>query len=155
MQSLYDVSDLFSWKDKSNIISLSSAEFSHSMVQSGFNHLTRRNLIMLPPLDAFIFNDRFICHSLLAYALHPAFTTTEICVRSKCSLIYMNKAINIFIVPSRRHSDFSLILQRKTRLSISYDFAGLGGSIGCAVRLETRRSRVQPLPRPATFFCGD
>ena len=23
-------------------------------------------------------------------------------------------------------------------------FAGLGGSVGCAVRLETRRSRVQP-----------
>ena len=64
----------------SNIISLSSAEFSHSMVQSGYNHLTRRNLIMLPPLEAFIFNDRFICHSLLAYALHLAFTTTEICV---------------------------------------------------------------------------
>ena len=30
--------------------------------------------------------------------------------------------------------------------------AGLGGSVGCAVRLETRRSRVQPLPRSATFF---
>ena len=30
-------------------------------------------------------------------------------------------------------------------------FATLGGSVGCAVRLETR-SRVQPLPRPATFF---
>ena len=26
-------------------------------------------------------------------------------------------------------------------------FAGLGGSVGCAVRLETRRSRVQPPPR--------
>ena len=25
--------------------------------------------------------------------------------------------------------------------------AGLGGSVGCAVRLETRRSRVQPPPR--------
>ena len=30
-----------------------------------------------------------------------------------------------------------------------------GGSVGCAVRLETRRSRVQPLPRSATFFRGD
>ena len=27
--------------------------------------------------------------------------------------------------------------------------------VGCAVRLETRRSRVQPLPRSATFFRGD
>ena len=26
---------------------------------------------------------------------------------------------------------------------------------GCAVRLETRRSRVQPPTRSATFFCGD
>ena len=33
--------------------------------------------------------------------------------------------------------------------------AGLGGSVGCTVRLETRRSRVQPPPRSATFFCGD
>ena len=33
--------------------------------------------------------------------------------------------------------------------------AGLGGSVGCAVRLETRRSQVQPPPRWATFFRGD
>ena len=33
--------------------------------------------------------------------------------------------------------------------------AGLGGSVGCAVWLETRRSRVQPPPRSATFFRGD
>ena len=33
--------------------------------------------------------------------------------------------------------------------------AGLGGSVGCAVRLETWRSRVQPPPRSATFFLGD
>ena len=33
--------------------------------------------------------------------------------------------------------------------------AGLGGSVGYAVRLETRRSRVQPPTRSATFFRGD
>ena len=33
--------------------------------------------------------------------------------------------------------------------------AGLGGSVGCTVRLETRRSRVQPPSRSATFFRGD
>ena len=33
--------------------------------------------------------------------------------------------------------------------------AGLGGSVGCTVRLKTRRSRVQPPPRSATFFRGD
>ena len=32
--------------------------------------------------------------------------------------------------------------------------AGLGSSVGCTVRLETRRSRVQPPPRSATFFRG-
>ena len=30
--------------------------------------------------------------------------------------------------------------------------AGLSGSVGCTIRLETRRSRVQPPPRSATFF---
>ena len=33
--------------------------------------------------------------------------------------------------------------------------AGLGGSVGCAIRLETRRSWVQPPLRSATFFRGD
>ena len=36
-----------------------------------------------------------------------------------------------------------------------FPLAGLGGSVGCAVRLETRRSRVQPPRRSATFFRGD
>ena len=31
---------------------------------------------------------------------------------------------------------------------------GLVGSVGCAVRLETRRSRVQLPPRSETFFRG-
>ena len=33
--------------------------------------------------------------------------------------------------------------------------AGLSGSVGCTIRLETRRSRVQPPSRSATFFHGD
>ena len=32
---------------------------------------------------------------------------------------------------------------------------GLGGSVGCAVRLETRRLWIQPSPRSATFFRGE
>ena len=40
-------------------------------------------------------------------------------------------------------------------LSLYLTKLGLGGSVGCAVRLETRRSRVQPPPRSATFFRGD
>ena len=35
------------------------------------------------------------------------------------------------------------------------DSAGLRGSFGCAIRLETRRSRVQPPSVSATFFRGD
>ena len=38
---------------------------------------------------------------------------------------------------------------------LQFIWAGLGGSVVCAVRLETRRSRVQPPPRSATFFRGD
>ena len=40
-------------------------------------------------------------------------------------------------------------------LFVALWFAGLGGSVRCAVRLETRRSRVQSPPRSATFFRGD
>ena len=36
-----------------------------------------------------------------------------------------------------------------------YHHDGLGGSVWCALRLETRRSWVQPPPRSATFFHGD
>ena len=35
----------------------------------------------------------------LCIAASTECTTTEICVRSKCSPIYMNKAINILIAP--------------------------------------------------------
>ena len=35
------------------------------------------------------------------------------------------------------------------------NFVHLNMDLGCAVRLETRRSRVQPPPRSATFFRGD
>ena len=43
-----------------------------------------------------------------------------------------------------------LFLKFETVLS-----TGLSGSVGCTVRLETRRSWVQPPPRSATFFRGD
>ena len=49
-------------------------------------------------------------------------------------------------IPPRKHGQ---------RWPLVYGYAGLGGSVGCAVRLETRRSRVQPPPRSATFFRGD
>ena len=40
-------------------------------------------------------------------------------------------------------------------LKLSSINTSLGGSVGCAVLLETRRSRVQTPPRSATFFHGD
>ena len=45
--------------------------------------------------------------------------------------------------------------KRPNKTTFQLKMAGLGGSVGCAVRLETRRSRVQPPPRSATFFRGD
>ena len=50
------------------------------------------------------------------------------------------------------HLDLGLVQYLKY---IDTQVTGLGGSVGCAVRLETRRSRVQPPPRSATFFRGD
>ena len=37
-----------------------------------------------------------------------------------------------------------VFVMRSMIIIIIFFFAGLGGSVGCAVRLETRRSRVQP-----------
>ena len=37
----------------------------------------------------------------------------------------------------------------------SLPLASLGDSVGYAVQLKTRRSRIQPPPRSATFFRGD
>ena len=48
--------------------------------------------------------------------------------------------------------------KKKTKYLLSgsvWCTTGLGGSVGCAVRLETRRLRVQPPLRSATFFRGD
>ena len=58
----------------------------------------------------------------------------------------------------RRNSSpvfWSFRVKNTSLLHKSLKRAGLGGSVGCAVRLETRRSRVQPPPRSATFFRGD
>ena len=52
-------------------------------------------------------------------------------------------------------SPFFHILLPVVRFQAPAFHAGLGGSVGYAVRLETRRSRVQPPPRSATFFRGD
>ena len=45
--------------------------------------------------------------------------------------------------------------RRSKSENLFFFFTGLGGSFGCAVLLETRRSRVQTPLRSATFFRGD
>ena len=55
-------------------------------------------------------------------------------------------------------SRFFFFLPRVKARGLINSRASLGGSVGsvrCAVRLETRRSRVRPPPRSATFFRGD
>ena len=51
--------------------------------------------------------------------------------------------------------EVSLHYSRENILSVVVGKNLAIGSVGCAVRLETRRSRVQPPPRSATFFRGD
>ena len=55
------------------------------------------------------------------------------------------------------HAELSLVWKKFYNLAAWSDatLAGLGGSVGCALRLETRRSQFQPPPRSATFFRGD
>ena len=49
----------------------------------------------------------------------------------------------------------SIYLSICLSVHLPYMLAGLDGSVGGAARLETRRSRIQPMPRSATFFHGD
>ena len=54
----------------------------------------------------------------------------------------------------RNYTDEVSVAKKGTSTYLTQN-AGLSGSVGCAFRLETRRSRVQPPPRSATFFQGD
>ena len=62
-------------------------------------------------------------------------------MRSDAQAIILWACLNLSLYISRNHQ-------------IDHWF-GLGGSVWCAVRLETRRSRVQPPPRSSTFFRRD
>ena len=74
------------------------------------------------------------------------------------STVIKNLATNYIIdktTKDNNNNGIEDIIDKATRNIISMaSEAGLGGSVGCAVRLETR-SRVQPPPRSATFFRGD
>ena len=62
---------------------------------------------------------------------------------------------NDYLIANKTHRSSEQSLPNETQNSSTSKRAGLGGSVGCAVRLEIRRSRVQPPPRSATFFHGD
>ena len=59
----------------------------------------------------------------------------------------------VLLILDRRDDAVTPLLNQVNYLP--YSIVGLGGSVGCAVQLETRRSWVQPPPRSATFFHGD
>ena len=76
-------------------------------------------------------------------------TDEEMCKKVR-DLVYSDRRIQVEKIAQAlgiSHGSVSTILHDR--------LVGLGGSVGCAVRLETRRSRVQPPPRSATFFRGD
>ena len=75
--------------------------------------------------------------------------------------LWMGISCKSFIWNAKSYFFWKIIIKKKmyygipSQACLSVCLAGLGGSVGCAVRLETRRSRVQPPPRSATFFRGD
>ena len=57
-----------------------------------------------------------------------------------------------FFVWNKENKHDFLLGDKKFKFLYLWSIFCLGGSVGCAIRLETRRSRVQHPPRSATFF---
>ena len=83
-------------------------------------------------------------------------------LKAKVTVAYVQRSpyFNSYLL--KISNAWSALLSENNSFKMMYWFnivtpylTGLGGSVGCSVRLETRRSRVQPLPRSATFFRGD
>ena len=91
------------------------------------------------PNSSFVLNDYHTCHKLWT-------EICEVCPIFKGDLIKICESLTKITLKLYQNSQKPLF--KWTKL-------GLGGSVGCAVRLETRRSRVQPPPRSATFLRGD
>ena len=94
---------------------------------------------------------------VLPLALASASTNVKVFIKVFRPHYFLTLSLICFIFRMMIHIDPKfcavpsppLLVMSRSRL------AGLGGSVGCAVWLETRRSRVQPPPRSATFFHGD
>ena len=71
------------------------------------------------------------------------------------SLTYPSPVCSKFLLKSVALKLYSFCQRCWIKLNYQLIGAGLGGSVGCTVRLETRKSRFHPQPRSATFFCGD
>ena len=81
-----------------------------------------------------------------AQAAHP---------RSLISLLYLPKCAQWRFWSNHTNAQADQNLHWAHMSEGTVSGAGLSGSAGCAVWLETMRSRVQPPPRSATFFHGD
>ena len=85
---------------------------------------------------------------------------TDIPEQKNRSVVIRPEVIKLFSCSTQLSMKFSLLINMKMPtivgifIFISREIFMLS-SFGCAVRLETRRSRVQPPPRSATFFRGD
>ena len=96
-------------------------------------------------------NQTLLVEFLLVFTRETTFVTSFFCFPAcqssseKGLLLKESKFFLLTQIPFRRkQNNFDSCL-----------LAGLGGAVGCAIRLETRRSRVQTRPRSATFFQGD
>ena len=113
-------------------------------------------------------NCRLLCHLLVILKVIFATSVEQSDLDPHCLPVCKNRFEKFARIFSRQHKQttfsdagFLGILRVKEdsgfivwkRLNIV--FVSLGGSVGCTFRLETRRSRVQPRPRSATFFRGD
>ena len=88
----------------------------------------------------------FNCDIFIWVPAYFTITTQIMLFFLSCFFFSQPKILILFILPQKHVVSTHQI----TTVNV-----GLGGSVGCAVRLVTRRSRVQPPPRSATFFHGD
>ena len=100
-----------------------------------------------PPLHTHTPLQKKLTYSCLA--LHEMDIDKQCRQKIRCS------RISVFTVALRTEIAIKMVTINTNQTLLTLKWAGLSGSVGCAVRLETRRSRVQLPPRSATFFCGD
>ena len=120
-----------------------------------------RSLFINVPEHNKTYNKTFATCENLAQPVHLGSLITVLIACAFYSLWAIQRGINEYLCHTCRMYTLIWVFVNHTGLIVGFvmrsliGIAGLGGSVGCAVRLETRRSRVQPPPRSATFFRGD